>query len=277
MGCTVSELMHHPWTATLLHASPFHPPSLPAHFIIHTLAFTDNPRCGGWGVEGWPLLIQRLGICIWLLFVNQWCDRAGRRVSPRLSLRLPRRCGLPHNTITRTSRMRRYHAVTWNQFNSSWSTHEPPPLFPFLVLLSLCIVEGETAFTDGENRNVSSGSKLCKNGTEADVVSLDFIYFFARVPRVHELAEFGVVSVASFWCLCSCFACHWDASFSADVTLSNRLISYRKGSGLTHLLCVIQRAYCNHRWLNVTIYCEILRLIFGQRFLFAVSPRGNGV
>lgn len=56
------------------------------HFIIHTLAFTDSPRCGGWGVEGWPLLIQRLGICIWLLFVNQWCECAGRRVSPRLSL-----------------------------------------------------------------------------------------------------------------------------------------------------------------------------------------------
>lgn len=36
-------------------------------------------------VRGWPLLIQRSGICIWLLFVNQWCEWAGHRGSPRLS------------------------------------------------------------------------------------------------------------------------------------------------------------------------------------------------
>lgn len=90
--------------------------------------------------------------------------------------------------------MRRYHAVTWNHFNSSWSTHEPSPLFPFLVRFSLCIIEEETAFTDGENRNVSSGSKLCKNGTEADVVSLYFLYF--------SFASFtSTLSYKSFWFL----------------------------------------------------------------------------
>lgn len=103
--CLRLDGMHRVWAdassvdSHALTCLPFStPPSLPAHFIIHTLAFTDNPRCGGWGVEGWPLLIQRLGICIWLLFVNQWCDRAGRGVSPRLSLRLARRCGLPVRT-----------------------------------------------------------------------------------------------------------------------------------------------------------------------------------
>lgn len=105
---------------------------------------------GGGGIEGWPLLIQRLGICIWLLFVNQWCDCAGRRVSPRLSLSL---ClsgwtlrALTHfnseNTITRKGRMRRYHAVTWNHSNSSLSTHEPSPLFLSLVLFPLCVIGG---------------------------------------------------------------------------------------------------------------------------------------
>lgn len=61
--------------------------------LIHTVSFTDIPYTGGagWGgetKEGWPLLIQRLGICIWLLFVNQWSDRADQGVSPRLSLSL---------------------------------------------------------------------------------------------------------------------------------------------------------------------------------------------
>lgn len=59
---------------------------LPGPFYSsHPRTLPTSPAAGGGGAGGgWPLLIQRLGICIWLLFVNQWSDCAGRRLSPRL-------------------------------------------------------------------------------------------------------------------------------------------------------------------------------------------------
>lgn len=144
-----------------------------SHFLIHTLALTSFPAGFGGGsteeglrgYEGWPLLIQRLGICIWLLFVNQWCDCAGRRVSPRLSLPLSLSLlslalsfslsvrtlarspnAISENTITR----RKYYVVTWSHCNWRWSTHEPSPLFLLWPGVLFSVWGGDSAHRRGE-------------------------------------------------------------------------------------------------------------------------------
>lgn len=167
-----------------------------AHFLIQTshLLISLALGVGGWGdetKEGWPLLIQRLGICIWLLFVNQWSDRADQGVSPRLSLSLRI---LTHKTQLRKKRnytpKSRMYAVTWNHLNSDWSTHEPSArVLPVVFFPSVCNRRGRQRSQTGGKQECFFRFQRVLNGTEADVVSLFFFSFFFSYTSLTSLCN----------------------------------------------------------------------------------------
>lgn len=120
--------VHHLCTAS--------PPLCSTPSPLYTRTFTDTPCSalpGGWGyLGGWPLLIQRLGICIWLLFVNQWCDCESRRGSPSTPLSLSG-C-LPLNVAGLSNRHSKLWKHNYTQRPNAWlSCGHMKPVYIWLI------------------------------------------------------------------------------------------------------------------------------------------------
>lgn len=102
-------------------------------------------------------------------------------------------CNQSHET---TSRWADRH-TSRQSFSSIWCFF----FFFFACVPSVGAWGGDSGSRRRENRNVSSGSKLCENRTEADVVSLIFPPFALLVYCV-DFGTFALVKAPCFFSLC---------------------------------------------------------------------------